>query len=160
MFDQTLNQYQSCLLWGDPVKKLPCNLYLTHLLINCPSPVIISCLLVKAQCLLNSCVCLCPLLLDPLPHHCRPIGALVKLSRNQRLVVCLLVMDTPDKSLKTFDLNRPKVHTSCIGPTAQMLFHLQRTRFYAHDTKILKGVEFFVVNQTRAINEFRNSAQL
>ena len=54
MFNQLLHWFQSCLLWGDSVNPLPCNLYLTHLLIEWLLPVIIPRVPVNPQYLLNS----------------------------------------------------------------------------------------------------------
>ena len=82
--------------------------------------------------------CLYPILNDPITCHSRPRGVLAKLIRNQWMVVCLAVMDSSDKSLNPFGMNRPKVHVSCYGPTGQTLRHLYHVFVPVHDTEILE----------------------
>ena len=53
-YDQLLNRYQYFLIQCDRADLLPCNLYLTKLLIDYLLPVIINCLLVNTKCLLDS----------------------------------------------------------------------------------------------------------
>ena len=94
------------------------------------------------------------------PVNCRSFGDLAKLSRNQRMDTCLVIMDPPYKIFKTFYLNHPKLHVSRDGPTGQRLCHIQNVRTPIHDTIILEWVKFLVINQLYMINLFIDSVQL
>ena len=54
IYGQLLNRSRYCLLWVNSVNPLSRNLYLTHLIIECPWPVTIYLSLAKPQCLLDS----------------------------------------------------------------------------------------------------------
>lgn len=83
-------------------------------------------------------LCLYPILNDPITCHSRPRGVLAKLIRNQWMVVCLAVMDSSDKSLNPFGMNRPKVHAGRNGSTGQTICHIQYVCVPVDDTKILE----------------------
>ena len=97
------------------------------------------------------------MLLYQFTRYCHPFGDLAKLIRNQRLVMRLAIMDTPEKSLKPFYLNCQKVNLSHNGLNGQTLRHLQHVHFPVHDNKILERVKALVINQPFARDTFRDA---
>ena len=84
-------------------------------------------------------LCICPsfLCIHLFPCYIHPFGDLEKLGRNQRLFMCLEIVDPPNKSLKPIYFDHPKVYASCDGPTGQMRFRLHHVCVLVCNTEIL-----------------------